>query len=86
MTISIQPKGDFLKDKTRASKHQDVMANPEFRENCKVALLEMQLAMPVDGQSILKLKGAKEFLDILLNLGEPSVPFAAQLDKPLNPI
>lgn len=94
MTLSIQPKSDFLRDKTRSSSHADLMASPQFQEAAKSAMLQLQYTtglMPdasMAGVAIgsLKLKGAQEFLHILLNLGNPEPPRRETQEKTLNPV
>lgn len=79
MTIHLQPKLDFLRDPKRGSSHQDVMASPFFQEAAKTALLEYQVRLaggPAESAivAVHRLKGAEDFLRILLNLGEPEKP------------
>lgn len=74
--IQLTPKGDFKKNRKVANEHSELMASKGFREAAKVALVEYQrqkLTGDVQNPaaSSLKLKGAQEFLDVLMNLGEP---------------
>jgi hypothetical protein len=91
MKISLTPKADFLADKQRASLHQDIMASPQFKSAAQFALLEMQLRSDftnLGDASVaqIKLKGAQEFLRILMNLGEVDKPNARQSDDNLIPV
>lgn len=91
MKISLTPKQDFLADKSRASVHQDAVASPAFKSAAATALLELQIRLPVTNlgdASIaqIKLKGAQEFLSILLNLGEPEEPRRSQIQESLHPV
>lgn len=91
MNISLQPKQDFLRDTKKAGTHQDVMASPLFHEAAKMALLEYQrsfmYADAVQGAIVsLKVKGAHEFLAVLMNLGEPGKPTVTRPDEQLNPV
>ena len=77
--IAIQPKLDFLKDAKQASAHQDVMSHPSFQTAAKTALLEYQTQLcngPAEAAlvAVHRLRGAEDFLRILLNLGEPQKP------------
>ncbi len=81
------PKADFLADKARASAHQDVVLSPQFREAAKTALLHYSSVLDkTDGKSILLLKGAEDFLNVLLNLGEALPPTEIPQEEYLNPI
>jgi len=91
--ISLSPKADFLRDASRASAHQDVMASPQFKTAAATALLAYQynklrlVGDPTNPAAIsLKLQGAQEFLEVLMNLGEPEEPRGAPLsDNLTNP-
>lgn len=79
MIIDLQPKRDFLRDSKRGSAHQDVMSSPFFQDAAKAALLEYQVRLangPVEAAivAVHRLRGAEDFLRILLNLGEPEKP------------
>jgi hypothetical protein len=91
MKIALTPKHDFLSDKLRASTHQDVVASPQFKSAAQLALLEMQFRSGftnIGEASInyIKLKGAQEFLTILINLGEPDEPRRNHTQESLNPV
>jgi hypothetical protein len=91
MKISLTPKLDFLADKTRASTHQDFMASPAFKSAALAALLQMQLNQTVTNlgdASIaqIQLKGAEQFLRILMNLGESEKLGAVKPDDNLIPV
>lgn len=85
----ISPKADFQKDKARAEAMAEAVAAPSFREASKCALLEYTLAVTTREQPAiagLHIQGATQFLDVLLNIGEPSVPLtpmpSEELDNP----
>lgn len=92
MKISLTPKLDFLSDKQRASTHQDIVASPQFKSAAQFALLEMQLNKSeftnLGDASVaqIKLKGAQQFLSILMNLGEPDEPKRNQTQDGLHPV
>lgn len=79
MKIQLTPKETYRQDKEAAQKHSDIMAGTPFKAAASTALLEYQYAMAsqepqVAAVTAFKLKGAQEFLGILLNLGEPDEP------------
>lgn len=91
MKITLAPKLIFLADKSRASVHQDIMASPAFKSAVQHALLEMQLRQAFTnlGEASvhqIKLKGAEDFLRILMNLGEPDEPRRSIIQEELNPV
>src|SRR5688572_24674172 len=74
--LRLTPKDDFLRDASRASLHSDSMSAPSFRAAASAALLEYQLRIASSEPSIaavtaFKLRGAQEFLTILMQLGVP---------------
>lgn len=76
MTIKLTPKDTFRADKPVAQAHSDIAASQAFQTAASVALLEYQFRMAsgeptVAAVTAFKLRGAQEFLGILLNLGEP---------------
>ena len=80
MRQALLPKNDFIKDKARASAFADAVAAPTFRDGVKAALSAYTLALPLvtqPGASALRLAGAKEFVDVLLNIGEQTEPIIA---------
>lgn len=90
MTIRLDPKADFCRDKQLAGKHQDIVASRDFHEAVKAALLEYQLSLIGGDPTILaatslKLQGAKEFIYVLMNLGEPKTPPRQGMDDALEP-
>lgn len=91
MILALAPKNDFLHDAKRANLHQDVMASPQFQLAAKTALLEYQVRLcngPTDAAlvAVHRLRGAEDFLRLLLNLGEPEKPkFEAKLEE-LKPV
>jgi hypothetical protein len=89
--ITISPKDDFLRDSKRASAHQDLMANPQFQEALKVALLELQVRLlraPADTAvtTAHRLAGAQALAETLLNLGEPRPPKQEPANMNLQPV
>lgn len=84
--ITISPKQRFLAVPSIASAHSDIMASPAFITAASAALLEYQHRAFTNDPTILaitasKLRGAQEFLTILLNLGLPEER-AEALDTP----
>lgn len=76
MNIRLTPKDTFRDNKQAASAHSDVMASKAFKDAVSTALLEYQFRMAsaepqVAAVTSFRLKGAQEFISILLNLGEP---------------
>lgn len=72
----LSPKSDFLKDEKRAGAWQDVVANPLFNEAVKHALLSYQMELTKsdsEGPNLavvgLRMQGARQFLEHLMNLG-----------------
>lgn len=99
--ISLSPKARFCANTAAASAHSDLMATPAFQSACATALLEYQLriaitaerAAPIlrlapsemDKWSTAKLRGAQEFLSVLMNLGIPAQPRGSEPDASLVP-
>lgn len=74
----IAPKTDFLKDSKRADRHIEIVMAPEFRHAVTVAFAEYanRLAQ-FEGErptAAPKLEGARSVLNILMELGSPTVP------------
>lgn len=91
MSISLSPKFDFCRDPKRAGNHQDLMAHPSFQEAAKAALLEYQVRLvngPAETAIVAahRLKGAEDFLKVLLNLGEPDAPRMVPESGALTPV
>lgn len=89
-SLSISPKLRFLSDQKRASAHTDRMAAPTFFEAASMALLEYQYRSISGDPQVLtvaaaKLRGAQEFLRILMNLGLPEPRAAEAPDGQLTP-
>lgn len=85
-TEKIQPKAEFLTDTQRADRHMEIVLSPEFRSNCETALLQYMYQLPMtQGTDVLQLKGAREFLDVLRNLGNKHVLSTQQDDTGLTP-
>lgn len=84
---SISPKSRFLSDRALASQHSEMVVHPGFRAAAEAALLNY--AIKLDGhdvRSALKIQGAKEVLQELLNLGDPSKPLMQSTTEELNPV
>ena len=88
--LSLSPKAAFCSDTARASSHSDTMASPSFQAACSAALLEYQYRAcggdPALAASVtFKLRGAQEFLGILMNLGLPESTRRPLTDDALTP-
>lgn len=89
-SITLSPKQRFCADPKVAAAHSDVMASREFINAASVALLEFQYRVcPADPSVLMvsaaKLKGAQEFLGVLLNLGLPEDRVPTTPDFALTP-
>lgn len=89
-SITISPKARFCSNPTVAAAHSDMMASPAFQQAAAAALLEFQYRVcPADPTVLMvaaaKLKGAQEFLGVLLNLGLPDERVASVPDYQLTP-
>lgn len=89
-SISLSPKQRFLADPKAAAAFSDIMASREFISAASIALLEFQYRVcPADPTVLMvaaaKLKGAQEFLNVLLNLGLPDERVTAVPDFQLTP-
>lgn len=73
------PKQEFLLNTAAVKAHRELMDNPRLRLSFATALLQFQRKLTSrdhpDGNTaasyFLKIQGAQEFLDILINLAEP---------------
>lgn len=71
MTNSLKPKESFRSISKRADDWGEVVLSPAFKYACEVAWSEFTLRRVAHDQfSGFRLAGAKEFLDVLLNLSE----------------
>lgn len=71
--MNLSPKDRFLKS-TDARAHLDLVANPVFHHALESALSEMQLSVAKSSDPAAnwhRLEGAKQFVEILLNLADP---------------
>lgn len=75
---ALLPKAEFIKNEKLANEYQDLVQNPVFREAAKLALLTYATDLsrhdssgPTLAVVGLKLQGAKEMLDVLMNFGIP---------------
>jgi hypothetical protein len=89
-TISLSPKARFCANTTAAAAHSDLMATPAFQSAAASALLEYQYRTCPAEPTVLaiaasKLKGAQEFLAVLLNLGIPEQRTPYTPDHALEP-
>lgn len=89
-TISLAPKTRFLASPAVASAHSDVMASPSFQAAASAAMLAYQrnvLTVDPAGLTVAaaKLRGAQEYLDVLLNLGLPNTHTTSTVDTGLIP-
>ena len=89
-TISISPKLRYVGDTGAAAVHSDLMASPAFQRAASTALLEYQYRIARGDLAALsisaaKLRGAQEFIDVLLNLGIPSTHSTVTTDSALTP-
>lgn len=71
----ITPKLDFIRDSKIADSHQETVLSPKFRKACEVALLEYTLGLSTTtlqsaAETAYKLQGAKDVINVLLNLGD----------------
>lgn len=88
--LTISPKQRFLSDQKRASAHTDHMAAPTFFEAASMALLEYQYRSISGDPQVMtiaaaKLRGAQEFLRVLMNLGLPEEKPKSAPDGQLTP-
>lgn len=79
----LSPKIFYAEDKKRADRHQEVVLSPAFHMAAQIALAEyaLQLAAKHEGRDALtsaKLEGVRDYLSILMNLGDVH---AAPIDK-----
>lgn len=66
----IDPSARFRSDSNRTNNHRDLVENPVFKEAVETAMLSYFLGLDgVDPRSALKLQGAKEMIEKLMNLG-----------------
>jgi len=73
------PKKRFLKNEEKSKQYAGIAHSKLFEEACDVAMLEMVFlqgsrVVETTGVEAIKLKGAKEFLSILENLGDNNAP------------
>lgn len=77
--INASPKARFMESGVRISSHRNVMQLDPLRTGIDWALLHYQHYLAVTGakdandaaQSMIKMKGALEFIDLLYKLAEP---------------
>lgn len=72
--ISLRPKQSYLRDPASCAKHSDLMATPSFQVAAATALLEYQRRVTTSDPALaaavtFKLRGAQDYLDVLMNLG-----------------
>lgn len=79
----LSPKTSFVEDKKRADRHMETMMDPRFHAAAQVALAEYALRVArKDALAGPFLLGAKEFLEILMNLGDPQAEPTDTSDLP----
>lgn len=89
--ILLAPKTRFCSDPANASKHSDLMASPSFQGTLSVALLQYQYELLGGADPMMlavmasRLKGAQDFVRVLLNLGRKEVASATPDDAALTP-
>lgn len=91
MKLTLDPKGDFLKDGRYAGAHGELMANPSVRHAIGQAQLQFlktrNYSDPATLATIgLQIKGMTDFIDILLNLGEKELPRTTPVNDDLVPV
>lgn len=70
---SLSPKSDFLKNTKAAGDFMDIVMNPSFRACVDVALTEYVMRLNAkDPRSAFRIGGARDVLNILMNLGNKS--------------
>ena len=89
-SLTLSPKQRFLSNQKRAASHTEAMAAPSFFEAASMALLEYQYRSIGGDPQVLaiaaaKLRGAQEFLRILMNLGLPEAAVQLVPDGQLTP-
>lgn len=77
IVINPSAKFQFMKDSKRISAHRNIMQMDQTQDSINMALLEYQRLLLVNAADAnaaaaagLKLKGALEFVDIMMKLGE----------------
>lgn len=88
--ISLSPKAMFCGDKAAASAHSDIMASPPFKIAAQSALLAYQYTVLGGDPAVLaisaaKVRGAQEFLRVLMNIGLPEAPASHSAESGLIP-
>lgn len=88
--LRLDPRTAFVGDPARASAHSDVMASPLFHAAATQAMLAYQFSLstaPANEAVVVafKLRGAKEFLDTLMTIGEKQMPRPQADDAALQP-
>lgn len=80
---TLSPKTLFVEDKKRADRHMEFVLSPAFHAAAQVALAEYALLVArKDALAGPFLMGAKEFLEILMNLGDPKAQPTDSSDIP----
>ena len=91
--IILSPKSDFLSDAKKAGELMDITMSPLFKEAAKAALLQYSLRLSkknTEGPTLavvgLRMQGAQEVLEELMNLGRPSLPSMEEDDGQLDSV
>lgn len=93
MINTISPKSEFMADEKKAGQFQDLVLSPLFREGAKAALLHYSMSLSkknTEGPTLavvgLRMQGAQEVLEVLMNLGRHVAPEIEGADDHLDPI
>lgn len=87
----LTPKVDFIRDSKIADNHQETVLNPDFRAACGVALLQYTINLSTvnlqsAAENAYKIQGAKEVIEVLLNLGDHSQQSSGPSPDNLDPV
>lgn len=88
----ISPKQNFIAQSKRADAHQEIVLSPQFKSACESALLEYAMTLPLGGNSpdavraAYQFSGAKDFLRVLLNLGDARMDHIESSNPDLTPV
>lgn len=87
----LSPRARYQSNHQRSGAHQDIVMSPNFREACEVTLAEYARQLTCDNQLEAcavgyKLQGAKDALNILLNLGDLKAPDYTATPEQLMPV
>jgi hypothetical protein len=88
---TLSPRARFQSNHQRAGAHQDIVMAPNFKDACEITLAEYARQLTCDSQLEAcavgyKLQGAKDALNILLNLGDLKAPDYTATPEQLQPV